>query len=296
MESARKLLYYGGGHTLSRIFNNLAVQGDNIVVTRTLGVEMLGLYSRAYSLLNIPASLVGQVLDSVLFPLLSRHQDDRARLCYIYSNISVAIMLITVPITSLSVILSEEIIVFFLSERWIAVREPFAILMLSLFFRTAYKISDTLVRSLAAVYKRTVFQVIYAGMVISGAYAGHFYGLNGVAWAVGIAIVINYILMFGLSVRLIGIKIPVFIGMHVPAAVTGAAAFLLTKYAYAFIPGTWPALAAILAASAVYMILYAALLAGIAWRYFMPETREFFAIIIKSLIGRFGKRKRAEVH
>jgi len=44
------------------------VNGDYLVVVRWLGVTALGLYERAYQLMAAPATLVGQVLDDVLFP------------------------------------------------------------------------------------------------------------------------------------------------------------------------------------------------------------------------------------
>lgn len=290
-ESAKQLLYFGSGHTLSRIFNNLAGQGDYIVVTRTLGVEMLGLYNRAYSLLNIPVNLIGQVMDSVLFPLLSIYQDEKQKLRYMYGNISVAILLITFPIVILSVLMSDKIIIFFLSEKWLLVHEPFAILMLSLFFRTAYKISDTLVRSLGAVYKRLVFQIIYAAMVIVGAYVGHFYGLNGVAWAIGISIFMNYLLMFALSVLLIDIEIPTFIRMHVPVVIIGVITYFLTRFAYLYLPDSWLNIVLIIVTSIICLIIYLALFIVIAWKFLLPETREFFILIFKSLFSRFFAKK-----
>jgi PST family polysaccharide transporter len=285
-ESAKRLMYFGGGHTLSRLFNSLAGQGDYIVVTRTLGTEILGLYNRAYSLLNIPANLIGHVFDSVLFPLLSTYQDDKFRLRYVYGNISVAILLLSIPIIIISVLLSDKIIIFFLSEKWLMVHEPFAILMLSLFFRTAYKISDTLVRSMGAIYKRLIYQIIYAAIVIVGAYIGHFFGLSGVAWAVGLAILINYILMFALSVRLININIPTFLRMHAPVLVVGVITYMLTRLAYSHLPDTWFNIILIITTLVICLIIYIALFFIIAWKWFIPETREFFTKIYNTLFSK----------
>src|SRR5699024_8962632 len=42
-----ELIYFGGGFTLGKFFNYIALQGDNIIAGRYLGANALGLYSRA---------------------------------------------------------------------------------------------------------------------------------------------------------------------------------------------------------------------------------------------------------
>src|SRR3712207_7914024 len=54
----------------------VGLNGDNLVVTSTLGPTALGLYSRAYQLLVQPANLIGSVADKVLFPSLSRRSEE----------------------------------------------------------------------------------------------------------------------------------------------------------------------------------------------------------------------------
>ena len=55
----RELLAFGGGHTIARIANFTALQGDNFIVGRFLGMAALGIYGRAYQLTGIPASVLG---------------------------------------------------------------------------------------------------------------------------------------------------------------------------------------------------------------------------------------------
>jgi PST family polysaccharide transporter len=71
----------------------------------------------------------------------------------------------------------------------------------------AYKIGDALVRSQGAVYKRLWVQVVYAGLVIGGAYIGKEWGIVGVATTTTTAIIINYFVMTLLVGHLIELKI-----------------------------------------------------------------------------------------
>ncbi|NUN24154.1 MAG: oligosaccharide flippase family protein, partial [Candidatus Jettenia caeni] len=79
-----ELMYFGGGFTLARIGNAIAGQGDYLVVGRWLGANALGLYSRAYQLMTIPAMLFAKILDTVLFPAMAQIQTQPERLRVAY--------------------------------------------------------------------------------------------------------------------------------------------------------------------------------------------------------------------
>jgi len=201
--SVQELLYFGTGFTLSRIFNNFANQGDYFVVNKELGSSALGYYNRAYQLLAIPTSVIGTVMDKVLFPLISKYQNDYEKIRFIYYNITSMIALLAFPISLISLLGGNDFIYIFLGKEWSYTVLPFKILIVSLFFRMAYKICDSIVRSLGEVYKRMLVQVVYAVLVIGGAYVGKNWGIVGVALATVFAIIVNYIIMILLVHRLI---------------------------------------------------------------------------------------------
>ncbi|UKS55699.1 lipopolysaccharide biosynthesis protein [Exiguobacterium acetylicum] len=203
LESAKNLSYFGLGFTLSRIFNNIANQADNFVVSKYLGTSALGYYSRSYQLLMLPTNILGTIMDKVTFPLMSKLQTDNKKLGYIYTNFMLIYGVISLPIMLISIICSKELIHLFLGERWDNVVLPFQILMGGLFFRVGYKISDTAVRALGAVYKRLWVQVVYAIAVFTGALIGSQWGIVGVAISTTIAITLNYILMIILIWKII---------------------------------------------------------------------------------------------
>jgi O-antigen/teichoic acid export membrane protein len=207
LDSAKELLYFGTGYTLSKVFSNLATQGDYFVVNRTLGSSALGFYNRAYQLLMVPTSLVGSVIDKVLFPLLSRYQSKHDRLRYVFLNINILIAIVTLPITTVSILLGQDLIIIVLGKNWGEAVLPFKILIISLFFRIAYKVCDSLVRSVGEVYKRLWVQMIYALFVVGGAYVGKNWGIAGVAVTTLISIIINYIIMNILISKLIKLKV-----------------------------------------------------------------------------------------
>jgi len=205
MKAARELMNFGGGFTVAKIANAVALQGDNLIVGMTLGSGALGLYSRAYSLLAIPSALVDS-LDRAFFPALSRVQDDKAALAATFRLALLSIAVIALPLSALVTLLAPEVVEILLGAKWMGVVTPLQILAPVMFFRIAYKVGSTTIRAGGHVGILALSQVIYAVNVLAGAYWGASYGLSGSAIGVGLAIGIQYILMIPIGARQLGVS------------------------------------------------------------------------------------------
>jgi len=202
--SARALLVYGFGHSLGKLANYLANQGDNAIVGKLLGAEVLGLYSRAYQLMMLPANIFGSVIDKVLFPLMSSIQNENQRLSNAYITAVSVVIMITMPLSAFLIMFSEEVVTIVFGDQWSEAAPVLQILSLALVFRIIYKFSDTLSRAKGSVYKRAWRQGVYAIFVFIGAwYGAEIWGIKGVAWGISLAILVNFLLMMQLSQDLI---------------------------------------------------------------------------------------------
>ena len=213
----KELMYFGGGFTLARISGDVAIQGDNLIVGRWLGAEALGLYDRAYQLMLLPATLLGQVLDSVLFPAMAKVQHEPERLATAYRRGVALIALLVLPMSAAIFVLAPELIHVLLGPAWKDAIVPFQILTVGMLFRTSYKMSDSLARATGAVYRRAWRQGIYAALVVGGAWVGQHWGTAGVAYGVLGAITVNFILMAQLSLSLTSMTWKSFVAVHFPA-------------------------------------------------------------------------------
>jgi len=218
----RELMYFGGGFTIARIANYLAVQGDNLVVGRALGPVALGIYGRAYQLMAAPAHGFGLVVDAVLFPAMAKVQSDKPRLATAYRRGVALIALIVLPVSGALMVVAPEVIQFVLGPRWTEVTIPFQILAIGMLFRTSYKMSDSLARSTGAVYRRAWRQIVYAALVIGGAWVGGAWGLAGVSWGVLAAVTVNFLLMAHLSLEVAEMRWRDFAGAHLPSMALAA--------------------------------------------------------------------------
>ena len=201
---ARELLFFGGGFTLAHFLNYSANQGDYFVVGRMLGSEALGVYTRAYQLMMLPAKYIGQVLTVVLFPVMAKLQDKRQQLTRAYLASIAMITLASAPMGVLMVTLAPEIVEVLLGPKWTDTVLPFQILAIGVVARGSYKIDDALAKALGFLYQRSLRDAIYAVAVVLGALIGLRWGLAGVALGVLGAVVLNYILALQMSVKLLG--------------------------------------------------------------------------------------------
>ncbi|HEX8041392.1 MAG TPA: lipopolysaccharide biosynthesis protein, partial [Chryseosolibacter sp.] len=258
----RDLLFFGGGFTLARIANFLALQGDNLVVGRLLGARLLGIYGRAYQFMVMPAGLFGNALDKALFPAMAKVQSDQTRVSRAYLTGVSIIALVAIPLSFLSYLLAPEIVMVMLGPEWGEVITPFQILACSLLFRMSYKMSDSLCRATGAVYRRAWRQVIYAAMVLTGSWIGQFWGLPGVAWGVAASLVGNFLLMAQLSLQLTDVTWYQIAQAHKPGILLGLIAGLACQAVVSLCRGNnIPDLLTIfLAATGVGMALLLALL------------------------------------
>jgi O-antigen/teichoic acid export membrane protein len=225
--SLKNLFHFSFGYSLAKISAELSTQGDNLVVGRFLGAEALGFYSRAYQLMVMPANLIGQVLEKVLFPAMSKIQDNHAKLAQVYTEGMRLMTIIILPSSIFLIMNAENIILLLFGEQWLGLRDPFMVLAFVLIFRSGYKISDALVKAKGAVYKRAMIKAVYGGLVLLGAWAGHFYGLTGVAAGVAVAIFINYSAMMYLVAKLIDCRMLLIMKAHVSGIVLAVVTFVL---------------------------------------------------------------------
>lgn len=195
-ERARELLASGFGFSVGKILNFLSLQGDNFMVGRLLGAEALGMYTRAYQAMTLPAMYVGQAFERVLFPALSQRQDDSAALRRgLLSTLEIS-ALVAVPTSVGMCFLSEELVLVLFGEVWRPVIPVLTVLSCGVFFRAAYKCSDVLIRSKGDLYGYAARQAWYTGIIVVGAAVGALVsGLQGVAYAVVLGVAVNYILM-----------------------------------------------------------------------------------------------------
>ena len=254
----RDVAKFSFGVLTAGMCNYAASQGDNLVVGRSMPAAALGVYGRAYQLMSMPAMFLGEVVDRVAFPLLSRVQDDREQLRSAYARGVSLVACVMAPAGALCVVLAPEIVRVVLGSGWDEVAAAFAVLCCGLVFRTGYKLSDMLARATGTVYARAWRQAVFAALLLLGAFFGSSNGTVGVAVGVVSALGCNYALMAWLSLATTGMRWAEFFALHVRGVML-AVGFGVTSWGLASLLRTVdsPAWLVCVAASLVPLLAFA---------------------------------------
>jgi O-antigen/teichoic acid export membrane protein len=237
--AAQRLLYLGCGFSAGRILNFISLQGDNFIVGRLLGVEIVGMYTRAYQLMALPATYLNQILDRVLFPALAQQQGNPDTLRRVFLSTLEKVTLVALPVSVFVYLTAAEIIHVLFGPRWVDVVPVLRLLSLGIFFRTAYKCGDTVCRSLGKLRQFVTAQAVYACLVLGGSlYGSYVAGLQGVAVAVVGAVAVNYVVMTVLAARALALALPAILQAHVAGLIatmsSGALLLLVRNLCYSY--------------------------------------------------------------
>ena len=91
---------------------------EKILLGRFWGAAALGLYGKAYSLINLPTTQLHSSIYTVAFPAFSRLQTDRQRLNNSFLQVYTAIVALSIPATICGMLFAEEMIRVALGPKW----------------------------------------------------------------------------------------------------------------------------------------------------------------------------------
>ena len=220
-QSFRELVQSGPAFSAGQIGNLVAREVDNVIVGRMLGAEALGLYSRAYQFLMLPAQMVGSAAQIVLFPSLAAIQDQPKRVARAFERALGIVAMPTIPASGVLMVLAPELVVVTLGPNWREMTVPFQILIATLLFRTSCKISDSVLLATGSMRQRAWRQWIYAGAVTIAAIVGARWGLEGVAAGVAASVILHFFLLLRLALQRTGVSAMRVLNLHMCHTLAG---------------------------------------------------------------------------
>lgn len=114
----RSMLNLGGTWTLIGFIVYVSYNVEKVLLGRFWGADSLGLYGRAYQLVNLPTELLNSSVGSVAVPALSRLQGDAERLHKIFLKCYALVLSVTIPVTLICALFAEEVIWVVLGPAW----------------------------------------------------------------------------------------------------------------------------------------------------------------------------------
>jgi len=175
------ILRFGGTLTANGIVMYIASNLEKVLLGRFWGVDAIGIYGRAYQLINIPTDNLNSSAGEVAFAALSRVQQQPSTLrSYFLKGYSLVVSL-TLPITIACALFADSMILVFLGAKWKEAAPVFRLLApTTLVFATVNPLG-WLLSSLGLVKRGLKIALVLAPVMITGYALGLPYGPKGVA-------------------------------------------------------------------------------------------------------------------
>ncbi len=112
------MIRFGGNLTGFTLFNYFTRNADNLLIGRFVGAGALGVYSKAYALLQLPLAQINGPVVAVAMPALSRLQNNPKQFRNYYLQAIRTIAYASMPLIGLLCLLSEEVVFIMLGPQW----------------------------------------------------------------------------------------------------------------------------------------------------------------------------------
>ncbi|GER22673.1 lipopolysaccharide biosynthesis protein [Zafaria cholistanensis] len=233
---------------------------DNILVGRVLGVAALSFYSMAYRIMVIPVQLIGQTVNRVMFPAISRSAGDRSVVAGHLATTTRLLAMAVIPMMALVACTAHDLVLLVLGEAWLPAAPLMAVLAIGGARETVFYITPPLMKGLGRAGLNLRYELLAFALQVGGIVAGLQFGLLGVAVGLVAAGFLLTPVLLGIQKRLCGISVRTQLGniwppLHASLWAGGAYLGLLA------VPAAPPAGAARLAlGGAVFLLVLAAVL------------------------------------
>jgi PST family polysaccharide transporter len=202
------IMRFGGTLTLNGLIMYFAMNADKILLGRFWGVNALGIYGRAYQLVNIPTDNLNSAAGGVIFAALSRVRGEAQRFRSYFLKGYSLILSCTVPITVMCGLFGDDIIRVFLGVKWQSAIPVFRCLAPTTFGFAILVPLGWLLSSCGLVNRGLKMAVVIAPLLILGYACGLHWGPQGVAIAYSTTMMLIVIPMIGWAARGTAVSLP----------------------------------------------------------------------------------------
>jgi O-antigen/teichoic acid export membrane protein len=176
-----------------KIINYFSTQFDTILIGKLLGIETLGIYNVAKSIVSKPSAIINPVVTKVTFPLMSKFNNDISQLKSVFLKTMNYLSFANFPVYFLLVILARPIVLIMFGEEWESAIPIVQILSLTFLLRAIGNPSGSLLLSKGkanvAFYWNLILFIFYPLSI----YIGSYWGIIGITWSL---VILHFIILY----------------------------------------------------------------------------------------------------
>jgi len=177
----KSMLWYGGSVTFNGLIVYVAYNLDKVLLGRHAGAAALGIYGRAYQLINLPTDSFTATVSQVAFPALSKLQNDPVRLRAYFLRAYSLFFAIGFPLTVGCMLFARDIILVFMGPRWVEAVPIFRLLAPTTFVFAVINPLGWMLMATGRIARSVRMALVILPSVVIGYVVGLPYGPEGVA-------------------------------------------------------------------------------------------------------------------
>lgn len=221
--------------TISRFSANLSAQnvfayatqaGDRFIIGRFIGTADLGIYGLANRLMRYPVQTMSQTYNEVVFPNLSKIQDDFGQMSRAYSRSVAGVAFIVFPICATVAAVADPLVGAMLGPQWAQTVSILSIIAVTSAIQGVAGTTGSLYLASGRADLLLRWQLFSSIALITAYSVGARWGLVGVAWGYLIGTVVLTPLAFAIPLRLIDARVRDALGGTMAVAVAAVAGAL----------------------------------------------------------------------
>jgi O-antigen/teichoic acid export membrane protein len=263
-EAMRELWRFSGNLAGFTAVNYWARTADNFLIGKFVGAAGLGIYARAYNLMLLPIAQISAVTARVMFPALSRIQQDTHRVKRAYLRAIGIIGLLSFPLTAGLFVVARPFILTLYGSKWAGTVPVLQILCVAGLMQPVVVTVGWIYQSQGRTDWLMRWGFVTSALIVSAFGIGIIWGVKGVAAAYAI---ITYALLyfaFAIPGKLIGMRFrEVFLALRGPLFSAFAMAGTVWTAGRMF-PAGWPPAAVLFAQFGIGVFIYAGLIHAFA--------------------------------
>ena len=195
----RGIINYGMHLMFSQILEFFTLRADVFIISLFMSEKLVGYYSMGFHLATMPMDKIGSVFNRVGFPAISRIKVDVEESRRLFLYLHKYLVIITYPVLVGFMLIAEDLVVLFLTDKWLPVVPLIQVLCLLNLLRISGMIMPYVLAGLGHSKSVFWFQALSSIAMPVAFLVGAQYGLDGVlaGWF------IVYPFLYGVIVRML---------------------------------------------------------------------------------------------
>ena len=175
---------YGVARQVKGLLRYLGASVDSLIVGRTLGMETLGLYDKAFVSLNKLAGRVSLGQGAGIVRIFAVIRDDLPRFQRAFRKVALARTIVAFPVFFGCVVVAPQLFYVLYGPQWVDAVPAFRVLCAFAFLSVMTRTASMANEAVGLMWWQVLFRAMYVALIFVGVVVGSRYGIVGVAWGV----------------------------------------------------------------------------------------------------------------